>query len=119
MNVGVDIKPDPVTIKVNDIVCWIFRSPRQYDVVRVDSLDQVVGNDIQEITVLPRYVTMVTSFTSCIFSLTDMKHTLLCQVESMEIFNLVNTMWHFYWFSFIGKCSKVIIMISLSFPHRL
>lgn len=49
-----DIKPDPVTIKMNDIVCWIFRSPRMYDVVPVASLDQVVGDDIQEITVPPR-----------------------------------------------------------------
>ena len=54
MNVGVEIKPDPVAIKLNDIVCWIFRSLRQFTVSRVDSIDQVVGNEIENPTVPPR-----------------------------------------------------------------
>ncbi|XP_052779768.1 uncharacterized protein LOC128217013 isoform X4 [Mya arenaria] len=54
VHVGVDIKPDPVTIKINDIVCWIFRSLRMYDVERVNSIDQVVGNEMQNPTVAPR-----------------------------------------------------------------
>ena len=54
MNVGVDIKPDPVTLKLNDIVCWIFRSLRQYNVSRVESIDQIAGNEIENVTVLPR-----------------------------------------------------------------
>ena len=54
MNVGVEIKPDPVTVKLNDIVCWIFRSLRQYNVQWVESIDQVVANEIENITVPPR-----------------------------------------------------------------
>ena len=54
VNVGVDIKPDPVTLKLNDIVCWIFRSLRQYNVSRVESIDQIAGNEIENVTVPPR-----------------------------------------------------------------
>ena len=56
VNVGVDIKPDPVAVKINDIVCWIFRSLRQYGVSRVQSIDQIAGNEVEEVTVPPRYV---------------------------------------------------------------
>ena len=55
VNVGVDIKPDPVAVKMNDIVCWIFRSLRQYGVSRVQSIDQIAGNEVEEVTVPPRY----------------------------------------------------------------
>ena len=46
---------DLVIVKLNDIVCWIFRSLRQYNVQWVESIDQVVANEIENLTVPPRY----------------------------------------------------------------
>ncbi|KAK3579080.1 hypothetical protein CHS0354_029940 [Potamilus streckersoni] len=48
-----EIKPDPVTIKQNDIVCWIFKTPRQYDVVEVETVDQVMSGDYQSTNEFP------------------------------------------------------------------
>ncbi|KAL3853216.1 hypothetical protein ACJMK2_016773 [Sinanodonta woodiana] len=48
-----EIKPDPVTIKQNDIVCWIFKTPRQYDVVEVETVDQVMSGEYQSSNEFP------------------------------------------------------------------
>ncbi|XP_041347758.1 uncharacterized protein LOC121367568 [Gigantopelta aegis] len=49
-----EIKPDPVTIQMNDIVCWAFRGPRSHGVVPVETVDQLLDAQFAEKTVTPR-----------------------------------------------------------------
>ncbi|XP_025107507.1 uncharacterized protein LOC112572161 isoform X5 [Pomacea canaliculata] len=37
-----EIRPDPVCVQLNDVVAWLFGSPRQYDVTLVETVDQVL-----------------------------------------------------------------------------
>jgi len=49
-----EIKPDPVTVKQNDIVCWIFRGIKTYDVSEVETVDQLMAGFTQQSTISPR-----------------------------------------------------------------
>ncbi|XP_036357779.1 uncharacterized protein LOC115211041 isoform X2 [Octopus sinensis] len=40
VNIG-DIRPDPIVINVNDIICWVFKVPKLYDLQEVDFLKRV------------------------------------------------------------------------------
>ena len=39
-----DLRPDPVTVQLNDVVAWVFQHPRQFDVTAVDTVDQVLDS---------------------------------------------------------------------------
>ncbi|XP_063446523.1 uncharacterized protein LOC134726026 isoform X8 [Mytilus trossulus] len=54
VNVALEIRPDPVTIKCNDIVCWIFRGLRSYDVAEVKNVDQLTTEELESAAVTPR-----------------------------------------------------------------
>ncbi|CAC5396477.1 unnamed protein product [Mytilus coruscus] len=54
VNVALEIRPDPVTIKCNDIVCWIFRGLRSYDVDEVKNVDQLTTEELESKAVTPR-----------------------------------------------------------------
>lgn len=56
VNVAIEIKPDPVTIKANDIVCWIFRGLRTYDVAEVQKIDQLTTEELDSKSITPRYI---------------------------------------------------------------
>lgn len=53
INVRSEIKPDPLLVKENDIVCWSFNGDKKHDVVQVSSLQQAV-NIPRSRTVPPR-----------------------------------------------------------------
>nr|XP_034305803.1 uncharacterized protein LOC105321045 isoform X1 [Crassostrea gigas] len=44
VEVGPIIRPDPISVKVHDIVCWIFSSPQKENVLEIDHPDQVLEN---------------------------------------------------------------------------
>lgn len=50
----VEIKPDPVTVQLNDIVCWVFRGLRFHDVYLVENADQVLAKKFTGDPVPPR-----------------------------------------------------------------
>lgn len=54
VNVALEIKPDPVTIKCNDIVCWIFRGLRSYGVCEVQNIEQLSTEELECQPVTPR-----------------------------------------------------------------
>lgn len=54
VEVGPIIRPDPISVKVHDIVCWIFSSPQKENVLEIDHPDQVLENLKCE-GVSPRY----------------------------------------------------------------
>ncbi|XP_048739977.2 uncharacterized protein LOC125654190 isoform X5 [Ostrea edulis] len=44
VEVGPIIRPDPISVKVHDIVCWIFNTSQKENVMEIDHPDQVVEN---------------------------------------------------------------------------
>ncbi|KAL5013162.1 hypothetical protein ScPMuIL_007432 [Solemya velum] len=50
----VEIKPDPVTVQLNDIVCWVFRGLRFHDVYLVENADQMLAKKFTGDPVPPR-----------------------------------------------------------------
>lgn len=64
VEVGPIIRPDPISVKVHDIVCWIFSSPQKENVLEIDHPDQVLENLKCE-GVSPRYAVSL-----CLESLT-------------------------------------------------
>lgn len=77
VEVGPIIRPDPISVKVHDIVCWIFSSPQKENVLEIDHPDQVLENLKCE-GVSPRYV-----FDMCIGSLTHLPN---CQCFSLSFY---------------------------------
>ncbi|KAK3103976.1 hypothetical protein FSP39_023382, partial [Pinctada imbricata] len=54
VKVGLSIDPDPVEVKLNDIVCWVFSSNKTEDVAEMETADQVTANEIQCKKILKR-----------------------------------------------------------------
>ncbi|XP_033744669.1 uncharacterized protein LOC117330483 isoform X1 [Pecten maximus] len=54
VKVGMAVNPDPLTVKQNDIVAWTFRSTRQYDIMEVQSMDQITQDLGEELKVPKR-----------------------------------------------------------------
>lgn len=76
VEVGPIIRPDPISVKVHDIVCWIFSSPQKENVLEIDHPDQVLENLKCE-GVSPRY-----AVNFCIESLTCLQN---CQCISLSL----------------------------------
>ncbi|XP_076447663.1 uncharacterized protein LOC143284653 isoform X3 [Babylonia areolata] len=49
-----ELKPDPVTVQLNDVVAWVFGSPRQFDVTLVKSVDEVLDTGTTHRAIAPR-----------------------------------------------------------------
>lgn len=63
IDVGTIIRPDPLSVKVHDIVCWIFSSPQKENVVEIKHPDQVMES-LESEAVSPRY-TATPTMTPC------------------------------------------------------
>ena len=51
-----ELRPDPVTIQLNDVVAWVFGSPRQFDVSLVETVDQILDTSGSQKALAPRSV---------------------------------------------------------------
>ena len=51
-----ELKPDPVTIQLNDVVAWVFGAPRQFDVSLVETVDQILDTARSQKALAPRLV---------------------------------------------------------------
>lgn len=77
VEVGPIIRPDPISVKVHDIVCWIFSSPQKENVLEIDHPDQVLENLKCE-GVSPRYDLCIESLTVSL----SVHFTVACQFRN-------------------------------------
>lgn len=75
-----EIRPDPVCVQLNDVVAWLFGSPRQYDVTLVETVDQVLDVGSNK-ALTPRWAENLAVFKDkMMLSLSAMCGTGLCLV---------------------------------------
>ena len=52
--VGSDIRPDPVTLQVNDIVCWVFKQCISHGVSEVKGVAQILDAEFKSLSIVAR-----------------------------------------------------------------
>ncbi|GFR62052.1 hypothetical protein ElyMa_001861900 [Elysia marginata] len=54
ITVGSEIRPDPITIQMNDIVCWVFKQAVSQGVTTVDTVDKILDAHLTNIPIAAR-----------------------------------------------------------------